>query len=110
MSLRKDTYHVNRDLYLEILKKAEKEADKALVQLIAEKMKKVTPQPSLTQDGCKIFEFPATVQLASESDSDGLFYKDGQFWQDLSQFMAVLTVGLSFFVFFCNLVTLRVVG
>lgn len=110
MSLSKDSYQVHRDLYLEILKKAEKEADKALVQLIAEKMKKTTPQPSVTKDGCQVFEFPSAVQMTAEQESECLFYKDGQFWQDLSQFMAVLTVCLGFFIFFCNLITARIVG
>jgi hypothetical protein len=99
----------HRDLYLELLKKAEKEADRTLVQIILKKIQGPAPQPEMTQDGCMVFAFPALPAAACGPEADALFWKKRQFWQDLLQFMAFLTVGISFFIFFCSLICDQVV-
>lgn len=101
----KAPYDDHRDLYLEILKKAEKEADKALIQLIANRLKENAPRPAVTKDGCQVFSFPTTPTTSCGADPDALFWKNSQFWQDLVQFIALLSVGISWFIFFCNLIT-----
>ena len=110
MSSIKNPYSEHRDIYLEILKKAEKEADKALVRLILERLKASDSTPSVTKDGCQIFAFPATPFSPSGTTSDKLFWKSSQFWQDLVQFMAILGVGISWFIFFCRLITRQTLG
>lgn len=105
MSSIKNPYCEHRDIYLEILKKAEKEADKALVKLIIERLRESDSAPSVTKDGCQIFAFPAAPFSSCGAISDQLFWKSSQFWQDLIQFMAILGVGISWFIFFCNLIT-----
>ena len=96
----------HRDLYLEILKKAEREADRALVQLIAKKLKATLPGPEATGDGCQVFSFPIMAATpGNTSVNHDLFWKNGQFWQDLVQFMAILATGSSWFIFFLSLLT-----
>lgn len=109
MSSNKCPYSEHRDLYLELLKKAEKEADKALIQLIAKRLKETHPKPSVTKDGCQVFAFPAAPNTSCGADPDHLFWKSSQFWQDLVQFMAVLGVGIGWFIFFCDLITYRII-
>ena len=98
----------HRDLYLALLKKAEKEADKKLVRIILKKLQISAPQPEMTKDGCMVFAFP-TGPASAGVDADRLFWKNSQFWQDLLQFMAFLTVGIGFFIFFCSLICGQVV-
>lgn len=105
MSSITNPYSEHRDIYLEILKKAEKEADKALVKLMVERLKACDPAASVTKDGCQIFSFPVTPFPPGGTDPDKLFWKNSQFWQDLIQFMAVLGVGISWFIFFCSLIS-----
>jgi hypothetical protein len=105
MSSIKSPYSEHRDIYLEILKKAEKEADKALIKLIVERLKESDGTPAITKDGCQIFAFPATPFNPGGTIPDELFWKSRQFWQDLVQFMAILGVGIGWFIFFCSLMT-----
>jgi len=94
-------YDANRDLYLEILKKAEKEADQALIQMIARKLKNSLQHPDSTQDGCRIFAFPAfRSPTAGAENSESLFWKDGQFWQSIVQLIAFLGLAVCYFYFF----------
>ena len=93
----------HRDLYLELLKRAEKEADKALVQIIAKKLQFHDAPARITEDGCQVFAFPA-VPAALGPENDARFWKSGQFWQDLLQFMAFLSVGIGWFIFSCHLI------
>jgi len=112
MSSIKYPYNDNghRDLYLEILKKAEMEADKALVQLIMKRLGETGHSPSsVTKDGCRVFAFPEASPSSIGANQDNLFWKNSQFWQDLVQFMAVLSVSISWFIFFCNLITYHTV-
>lgn len=104
MSSIKYPYSEHRDMYLEILKKAEKEADTALIKIIADRLKEYDPKPSVTKDGCRVFSFPAAATLSCGTDPNQLFWKNSQFWQDLVQFLAFLSVSISWFVFFCNLI------
>lgn len=106
----KNPYSEHRDIYLEILKKAEKEADKALVKLIVERLKESDSTPSVTKDGCQIFAFPAAPFSPCGTLPDKLFWKSSQFWQDLVQFMAILGVSISWFIFFCSLFTRHTFG
>lgn len=94
----------HRDLYLELLKKAEKEADKALVQIILKKLHLTDAPPKVTKDGCQVFAFPGVPAGAASSRGDNLFWKSDQFWQDLLQFMAFLSVGIGWFIFSCRLI------
>ena len=110
MSSSKVPFNEHRDLYLEILKKAEKEADRALMKIIADRLKENRPEPCLTKDGCQVFAFPETGLPPNAPDQDHLFWKSGQFWQDLVQFMALLSAGVSWFILFCNLITYHPVG
>ena len=103
MSPSKQMNDDHRDLYLEILKKAEKEADRALAQMIAKRLKATLPDPRATRDGCQVFSFPMMVAPCS-ADGD-LFWKNGQFWQDLVQFMVLLAAGSSWFIFFISLLS-----
>lgn len=109
MSSVKNPYSEHRDIYLEILKKAENEADKALVKLIVERLKESDPEPCVTKDGCQVFAFPAASFSPGGTISDQLFWKSSQFWQDLIQFMAILGVGISWFIFFCSLITRQII-
>ncbi len=99
----------HRDLYLELLKKAEKEADRTLVQIILKKIQLAAPQPEVTHDGCRIFPFPASPVASVGPDADDLFWKNGQFWQDFLQFMAFFSVGLGWFIFSCSLICNKLV-
>ena len=106
MSQSKQINYNHRDLYLEILKKAEKEADRALVQMIARKLKATLPDPQATRDGCQVFSFPVIAATPCNANADGdIFWKNSQFWQDLVQFMVLLVAGSSWFIFFLNLLT-----
>ena len=109
MATIKSPYSEHRDIYLEILKKAEKEADRALIKIIAKRLKESEPAPSVTEDGCQIYAFPAPPFAPGTITSDELFWKSSQFWQDLIQFMAVLGVGISWFIFFCSLITRQLI-
>ena len=101
----------HRDLYLEILKKAEIEADRALIQIISKKLKATLPHPKSTQDGCQVFSFPLiSAPTINGEAGDDLFWKNRQFWQELVQFIVILGTGVSWFIFFCHLVAYRAVG
>ncbi len=99
----------HRDLYLELLKKAEKEADRALVQIIVKKLHLTDTQPEITKDGCQVFAFPGIPVSATGPDADPSFWKSGQFWQDLLQFMAFLSVGIGWFIFSCRLICNQII-
>ena len=99
----------HRDLYLELLKKAEKEADRALVQIIVKKLHLTESHPKVTEDGCQVFAFPGVPVAAAGTDAEHLFWKSNQFWQDLLQFMAFLSVGIGWFIFSCRLICAQII-
>jgi hypothetical protein len=99
----------NRDLYLELLKKAEKEADRALVQMIRAKLQAAPPLTETTGDGCQILAFPGASVAAPGPAPEHLFWKSSAFWHVLVQFIAFLSFGIGWFIFFCSLVTNEVI-
>ena len=111
MAHTRQIYDDHRDLYLEILKKAEKEADRALIQMITKKLQNALPHPKATQDGCKVFSFPVfTGRTINSETTEECFWKNGQFWQDLVQFMGFLAAGTSWLILFCRLCGKHMIG
>jgi hypothetical protein len=100
----------HRDLYLELLKKAEKEADKALAQIIMRKLYLEDAPPEVTKDGCQVFAFPGIPAAAACPTADHLFWKSDQFWQDLLQFMAFLSAGIGWFIFSLRLICNQIIN
>jgi hypothetical protein len=91
------------DLYLEILKKAQKESDHKLVQIIVEKLGRTCRSfPRRTIDGCQIFSFPDLNAPCATAESDTLHWKSTRFWRIL--FLMMVTYGFftTWFLFFCQ--------
>ena len=94
-----------RDLYLEMLKKAEKETDMALVAMLRKRLDALRPEPVRTASGTLLYPFPKCDKGDNMVLSPTLFWKSGQFWQDLVQFMAVLATLMAWIIFFCYLLS-----
>jgi hypothetical protein len=98
-----DSNDLHRDIYLEMLKKAEKETDAALVAILRERIKSIRPQPVTTHEGCRLYQFPRCGESGDVALSQSYFRQEDRFWQDLAQFIVILSVFIAWFVFFCHL-------
>jgi hypothetical protein len=93
-------YSETNDLYMEILKKAQMQADQELVNLIRHRIKNIVSPPKQTLSGCEIIPYPFAVGEPVAVLQDICFWKKSGFWQDLVQFLGVLSFSLSFVLSF----------
>jgi hypothetical protein len=61
MTARLENYNETTDLYLEILREAQRIEDKKLVQLIRGRLKEIKKPAWSTNDGCEVILFPRTI-------------------------------------------------
>ena len=104
MDNRRIEYDVTNDLYQQMLFEAQKLEDKRLAKMIAGRMtasRHLTKPPE--EDSGNIIIFPLAPSLCLPTEPENPFYKQGQFWQDLLQFMFVLSFGGTWFIFFVHL-------
>ena len=90
-----------RDLYLEILKKAQMESDQALVRIIRQKMRGVLGHSSRTADGCEIFAFPTSIAKVAHAEFDSTDWKNPRLWRNIFLMLASFGFATSWFIFFC---------
>ena len=102
MSPSKHTHKQRLDLYLDILKRAQKESDHALVQLIAKKIYKTMHPPTQTNDGCQVFSFPDLRTSAIVAESDAIDWRNGRVWRILFSIMVSFGFFTSWFLLFCQ--------
>ena len=104
MGNRRIEYDATSDLYQQMLFEAQKLEDKRLAKMIARRMtaSRRTKETPGAEFGNIIF-FPLAPTLCLQAEPEIPFYKKGQFWQDLLQFMFVLALGQVWFVFFMSL-------
>ncbi len=58
MSESYESYYPNTDIYLEMLRDAQRVEDRKLIQMIRQRLKSVRQAPVLTPCGCEIIFFP----------------------------------------------------
>lgn len=75
MSEQARTFCQTTDLYLQMLREAQRVEDKKLIQLIRCRLKHVAHPPIQTSTGCEIISFPRHVYVAVPST-----IKDLPFW------------------------------
>lgn len=104
MDNRRADYDATTDLYQQMLFEAQKLEDKRLAKMIARRMT-ARRRETEAADGefGNIILFPLAPVLCTPTEPEVPFYKKGQFWQDLLQFMFVLVLGQVWFVFFMTL-------
>ena len=104
MGNRRTDYDATNDLYQQMLFEAQMLEDKRLAKMIARRMT-AKRRVAETADGesSNIILFPLSPALCMPTEPETPFYKKGQFWQDLLQFMFVLALGQVWFVFFMTL-------
>ena len=101
-------YDTNNDLYQQMLFEAQKLEDKRLAKMIARRMtarRHATETPDGESGNIIFFPLAPTLCLPLEclpSEPEIPFYKKGQFWQDLLQFMFVRSLGQGWCVFFMS--------
>jgi hypothetical protein len=96
-------YNEMTDLYMEMLKGAQKEADRELAALLRHRIKSMSTPPSTTDDGCQIFPFPPLAVQCQEMTAvvdEGCFWKTQVFWTDLIQFLAFFGFSVAAFLNF----------
>lgn len=97
------THKHQTDLYLEILKKAQKESDHKLVQIIVEKLGHATRSlPRRTMDGCQVFTFPELHAPGAAAKSDALDWKSTRVWRDMCLILVSFGFFTTWFLFFCE--------
>lgn len=100
-----DSNDLHRDIYLEMLKKAEKETDAALVAMLRDRIRSMKPQPVVTDDGCRLYQFPRCGESADIALNRSFLHRQDRLWQDLAQFIVILSVFIAWFLFFCHLLS-----
>ncbi|MCP4693717.1 MAG: hypothetical protein GY859_37130 [Desulfobacterales bacterium] len=98
-----DEYHETNDIYLKMLRNAQNQEDKKLVQLIQQKMKANRPKSYVTETGCKVIPFPLSLLPLSPPSENVDFWKDQRFWKELIQCLGIFTFFLVWFLFFISL-------
>jgi hypothetical protein len=76
------------------------QADQELVSLIRSRIKHLVVSPKQTASGCEIITFPSVAGESMAVCQEVCFWKHANFWQDLLQFLGVLSFSLSFILTF----------
>ncbi len=95
-----EEYHETNDIYLKMLRKAQNQEDKKLVQLIQGKMKNNRPKAHITETGCKVIPFPLSILTIPETPEHGDFWKDQRFWKELIQTLAIVSFFMVWLIYF----------
>ncbi len=90
----------HQNLYLEILKKAQKESDHHLVQLIIDKLGSQRPLPRRTIDGCQVYSLPQKITPRTALESEAIDWKNSRVWRDLFMVMSSFGFIMTWFLFF----------
>jgi hypothetical protein len=103
MSHSDQIHNHQKALYLEILRKAQKESDHRLVQIIVEKLGRTCRSfPRETNDGCKVFSFPEPHAPGAAVESDAPDWKSTRVWRILFLMFASFGFFTTWFLFFCE--------
>ena len=92
-----ETFCQTTDLYLEMLREAQRAEDKKLVQLLRERLKHISRPPVLTSAGCEIICFPRHVGLPMPSPIEDL-----PFWPRFGFGQIAAFVGIYFLLISCD--------
>ncbi len=95
-----EEYHETNDIYLAMLRNAQSQEDKKLVQLIQGKMINNRPRAYITESGCKVIPHPLSIFPIPKTPESGDFWKDQRFWKELIQVLAVVSFFLVWFIYF----------
>ena len=109
MDNRRIEYDETNDLYRQMLWEAQRLEDKRLAKMITRRM--TSRRHSImasNADSKNVILFPMAPALCLPAEPEHVFWKQGQFWQDLVQFMFVLVFGEAWFLFFMHLLAKRI--
>jgi hypothetical protein len=91
------TFCQTTDLYLEMLREAQRVEDKKLIRLIRRRLKHAARPPVLTSSGCEIICFPRRVYAAIPSVNEDL-----PFWPRLDYGQVAVLAAVYFLLITCH--------
>ncbi len=88
-------YSETTDLYLQMLRQAQKVEDKKLIQIIIRRMQQNTPALAtfVTESGCQITPFPLSCVSHAPLQDDSQFWFELQFWKAVGITVGIFTSG-----------------
>lgn len=92
-----ETFCQTTDLYLEMLREAQRVEDKKLVQLIRRRLKHAARPPILTATGCEIICFPRRVYMPMPAPVEDL-----PFWPRFGLGQIAVFAGIYFLLISCH--------
>lgn len=99
------TFNETHDLYLQLLSEARKLEDRRLAKMILRRIldgqQAVDAPPRLFSN---IIDLPRPAIVSGPVESEMPFWMEGRFWQGLLQFMVMLSVAMSWLLYFFYLV------
>jgi hypothetical protein len=91
-------------LYMKIMNNAKAREDGNLMDMIRGRLARHTRPAYFTESGCEVKPFPVPFMMTQESEEETAFWKEQEFWTDLLQCVAFISLLLSWVIYFFVLV------